>query len=171
MIMANSFWSSLFAPRPAPLFASLIKGPVDIDIALDKMMGLEFATMLNSFLRDKGEEELNVGVVGRNPEKSKHLETATMRVGDFWVDFVNLRAESYTGNSRIPDVVDIGTPREDAFRRDLTINSMFFNLNTGTVEDLTGRGMKDLKDGVIMTPLEPRETLEDDPLRVLRSVR
>ncbi|GMH67927.1 hypothetical protein TrRE_jg8051, partial [Triparma retinervis] len=114
--------------------------PVDIDIALDKMMGLDFARMLNAFLTKNNFSTINVGVVGRNPEKSKHLETATMKVGDFWVDFVNLRAESYAGDSRIPDDMRIGTAREDAFRRDLTINSMFFNLCTNAVEDLTGRG-------------------------------
>ncbi len=33
----------------------------------------------------------------------------------------------------------IGTPKEDAFRRDLTINALFYNINTGKVEDHTGR--------------------------------
>lgn len=55
-------------------------------------------------------------VIASNPEKSKHLETATVRVGGFWVDFVNLRKESYVHDSRIPSI-NIGTPMEDAFRR------------------------------------------------------
>lgn len=50
-----------------------------------------------------------VGIISQNPEKSKHLETATMRVGSFWIDFVNLRTESYTDGSRIP-LMDIGGP-------------------------------------------------------------
>jgi tRNA nucleotidyltransferase/poly(A) polymerase len=146
-------------------------GPVDIDIALDTMLGREFADHLNGFLKDHGEDTVSVGVVLKNPEKSKHLETATMKVGSFWIDFVNLRAEEYAEDSRIPDLMRIGTAKEDAFRRDLTINSLFFNVNTGQVEDWTGRGFADLRRGIVATPLAPLTTLLDDPLRVLRSVR
>jgi len=145
--------------------------PVDIDIALDDMLGREFAEHLNDYLSSQGEETHSVGVVLKNPEKSKHLETATMKVGTFWIDFVNLRAEEYTQDSRIPDLMRIGTASEDAFRRDLTINALFYNINTGEVEDWTGRGFDDLRKGIVATPLPPLTTLLDDPLRVLRSVR
>lgn len=145
--------------------------PVDIDIALDDMLGREFADHLNEYLQNHGEKTVAVGVVLKNPEKSKHLETATMKVGSFWIDFVNLRAEEYTQNSRIPDMMRIGTPSEDAFRRDLTINSLFYNINSQQVEDFTGRGFDDLKRGVVATPMAPLTTLLDDPLRVLRAVR
>jgi tRNA nucleotidyltransferase/poly(A) polymerase len=145
--------------------------PVDIDIALDTCVGREFAEQLNSYLSQMGEKTHTVGVVLKNPEKSKHLETATMKVGTFWIDFVNLRAEEYTQDSRIPDLMRIGTPAEDAFRRDLTINSLFYNVNNGQVEDWTGRGFDDLRRGVVSTPLAPLTTLLDDPLRALRSVR
>lgn len=40
-----------------------------------------------------------------NPEQSKHLETARMRLFDMWIDFVNLRSEEYSNNSRIPTKV------------------------------------------------------------------
>lgn len=145
--------------------------PVDIDIALDDMLGREFADHLNEFLSEHGRETHSVGVVLKNPEKSKHLETATMKVGAFWIDFVNLRAEEYTQESRIPDLMRIGSPAEDAFRRDLTINALFYNINTRQVEDFTGRGFEDLRRGVVATPLAPLTTLLDDPLRVLRAVR
>lgn len=145
--------------------------PVDIDIALDDMLGREFADHLNDYLTSKGEDTLSIGVVLKNPEKSKHLETATLKLGSFWVDFVNLRAEEYTKDSRIPDLMRIGTASEDAFRRDLTINALFYNINTGEVEDWTGRGFDDLRKGIVATPLPPLTTLLDDPLRVLRSVR
>jgi len=145
--------------------------PVDIDIALDDMLGREFAELLNQCLSEMGEKTHGVGVVLKNPEKSKHLETATMKVGTFWIDFVNLRAEEYTQDSRIPDLMRIGTPAEDAFRRDLTINSLFYNINNGQVEDWTGRGFDDLRRCLVATPLAPLTTLLDDPLRTLRSVR
>lgn len=145
--------------------------PVDIDIALDDMLGREFADHVNDYLQEHGRETVSVGVVLKNPEKSKHLETATMKVGSFWIDFVNLRAEEYTQDSRIPDLMRIGSPAEDAFRRDLTINALFYNINTGHVEDWTSRGFDDLRRGIVATPLPPLTTLLDDPLRVLRSVR
>lgn len=40
-----------------------------------------------------------------NPDQSKHLETARMRLLDLWIDFVNLRSEDYSENSRIPTMV------------------------------------------------------------------
>ena len=51
------------------------------------------------------------------------------------LDFVNLRKEIYT-DSRIPEI-EFGTPLEDAERRDLTINSLFYNINEQKVEDFT----------------------------------
>ena len=82
----------------------------------------------------------SVGVIKSNPDQSKHLETATLRVMGFELDFVNLRAEEYT-DTRIP-VMRIGTALEDAMRRDLTINALFYNLNRRTVEDFTGQGIQ-----------------------------
>jgi tRNA nucleotidyltransferase (CCA-adding enzyme) len=81
-----------------------------------------------------------------------------------------LRKEEYCDTSRIPTIA-IGTPLEDAYRRDLTINSIFYNINTNTIEDFTMRGVDDLRQGLIRTPLDPLETFREDPLRILRSVR
>ena len=54
-----------------------------------------------------------------------------MKVGELELDLVNLRSETYA-DSRIPEI-GIGTPEQDALRRDLTINSLFYNINTGQV--------------------------------------
>jgi tRNA nucleotidyltransferase (CCA-adding enzyme) len=67
---------------------------------------------------------------------------------------VNLRSEEYTDDSRVP-TIEFGTPSQDAFRRDLTINSLFYNINQQKVEDYTQQGVEDLKLGIIRTPLEP----------------
>lgn len=139
----------------------------DIDIAMDDMFGEEFAKMLNEKLYP---DQKKFGVIKSNSEKSKHLETATMRIHGMMIDLVNLRSEKYTEDSRVP-TIDIGTPEEDAYRRDLTINSLFYNINQGIVEDFTQRGIQDLKDGIIRTPLQPLQTFLDDPLRVMRTVR
>ena len=48
---------------------------------------------------------------------------------------------------------------------------MFYNINANIVEDFTGKGIQDLKDKVLRTPLDPLQTFLDDPLRLLRTVR
>eukprot|EP00889_Picochlorum_renovo_P008186 jgi/Picre1/35216/NNA_002678.t1 len=143
---------------------------LDIDIALDNMLGKDFADTVNQYLESHGQETHSVAVIMSNPDQSKHLETARMKIRGLWVDLVNLRSEEYAHNSRIPTMT-FGTPEQDALRRDFTINSLFYNINEGVVEDLTGRGIADMKQGIIRTPLPPRETFLDDPLRVLRAVR
>ncbi|KAG2320977.1 hypothetical protein Bca52824_014190 [Brassica carinata] len=142
----------------------------DIDIAIDNMYGSEFLDKLKEYLASRGEQVQGDTVIERNPDQSKHLETAKMRIYNQWIDFVNLRSEKYTENSRIP-TMKFGTPKEDAYRRDLTINSLFYNINTGSIEDLTERGIDDLKSGRIVTPLPAKATFLDDPLRVLRAIR
>ncbi|CAB4283094.1 unnamed protein product [Prunus armeniaca] len=143
----------------------------DIDIALDNMLGSEFVEKVRDYLLHVGEEAQGIAVIPCNPEQSKHLETARMRICDTWIDFVNLRCEEYCENSRIPTVQKYGTAEEDAYRRDLTINSLFYNINTSSIEDYTKRGIADLKSGKIVTPLPPKSTFMDDPLRVLRAIR
>jgi tRNA nucleotidyltransferase (CCA-adding enzyme) len=139
----------------------------DIDIALDDIKGEELARLINDEIYP-GQQKF--GIVKENSDKSKHLETATMKIEGKFVDFVNLRSEKYTEESRIP-AIDIGTPQEDASRRDITINSMFYNIQTQKVEDWLGNGIQDLKNGYVRTPLDPKITFEDDPLRILRVVR
>lgn len=53
---------------------------------------------------------------------------------------------------------------QDALRRDLTINAMFYNLTSGTVEDFTEHGLPDLRAGICRTPLPPLETFMDGAL-------
>lgn len=144
---------------------------MDIDIALDTMMGADFAKVVQEVYTTKFEGvSKGFGVIKANPDKSKHLETATINLENLWIDFVNLRKEEYASDSRIP-VMSFGTPKEDADRRDLTINALFFNINEGKVEDFTGKGIEDLKNGFIRTPLDPLQTFMDDPLRILRVFR
>jgi tRNA nucleotidyltransferase (CCA-adding enzyme) len=92
------------------------------------MYGEDFAKLIKDYSASAQLQSSGIGVIKSNSDKSKHLETATIRVEGQWIDFVNLRSEKYTEDSRVPQI-EIGTPEEDAFRRDLTINSMFFNIN------------------------------------------
>jgi tRNA nucleotidyltransferase (CCA-adding enzyme) len=121
----------------------LLKESHDIDFALDDMYGAEFASLLSKHLY-KLNSDKKFGVIKANSEKSKHLETATLKVHGTFIDLVNLRSEEYASDSRVP-TIEIGTPLQDAERRDLTINSMFYNINEKKIEDFTGKGIDDLK--------------------------
>ena len=152
----------------------------DIDVALDDMTGSKYAQMVHDLvIEEEGGEKIDssgkknvsrVGIIKANPDQSKHLETATMVIYGQELDFVNLRSETYTDSSRIPDM-KFGTAKNDATRRDFTINALFYNVNSGTVEDFTGLGLQDLKDGIFRTPLDPHLTFDDDPLRILRAIK
>jgi len=85
------------------------------------------------------------------------------------LEFVSSRVERYDPASRKPDVSP-GTLQDDVMRRDFTINTLLMEWD-GTVLDLTGRGLADLKARRIVTPLEPKTTFDEDPLRMLRAVR
>lgn len=137
----------------------------DIDVTLDNISGYSFALGLSEKVKDNP----SVHKILANPDKSKHLETAIVNLYGFSIDFVHLRSESYS-TIRIPDI-RAGTPEEDANRRDITINSLFYNLVTDEIEDFTGRGIMDIKRRIIDTPLDPEITLFDDPLRILRIFR
>ncbi|KAH9891118.1 hypothetical protein C8Q73DRAFT_651598 [Cubamyces lactineus] len=144
----------------------------DIDIALENMMGVPFAERFVDYCRAvKDLAVKNVAKIESNPDQSKHLETARTTVLGIELDFVNLRSEEYAEDSRIPTQVTFGTPLQDAIRRDITINALFYNVHSREVEDHTGKGLDDLRNGVVRTPLAPRETFMDDPLRVLRCIR
>ncbi|KAJ7071400.1 hypothetical protein C8F01DRAFT_1317206 [Mycena amicta] len=150
----------------------------DIDIALSDMMGDVFAEHLQSFARSRDVKTGDITVINPNPEQSKHLQTARIPIFGLEIDLVNLRSEEYAADSRIPTSIarsllttSFGTPVQDALRRDLTINALFYNIHSREVEDCTEKGISDLKNGIIRTPLPPRQTFLDDPLRILRSLR
>ncbi len=63
-----------------------------------------------------------------------------------------------------------GTPEEDALRRDLTINSLFYDIDTQEVIDFAG-GLSDLKEGIIRVIGEPKLRFKQDPVRMLRAIR
>ena len=87
------------------------------------------------------------------------------------IEVVQTRREQYTdANSRNPEVC-FGSLADDCERRDLTINSLYQNVTTGEILDLTGRGADDIRNHVIRTPMDPEDTYSDDPIRILRTLR
>lgn len=63
-----------------------------------------------------------------------------------------------------------GTPMEDAFRRDITINGLFYNIADFSLIDYVG-GIRDLKDQVIRAIGNPDEKFKQDPVRMVRVIR
>lgn len=79
----------------------------DIDIAIDSMMGEKFANHVKSLMESKSISMSTISKIQVNPDKSKHLETATARILGIDIDFVNLRSETCNSDSRNPQIVCI----------------------------------------------------------------
>lgn len=115
------------------------------------------------------------GLLVHEPVVYPTYGTTMFRLKDFpneEIEAVHTRKEQYKDkNSRNPETC-YGTLEEDAFRRDLTINSLYYNISTKEVIDPTGKGLEDIKNQRIrITNGNPDIVLNDDPLRVLRVVR
>jgi putative nucleotidyltransferase with HDIG domain len=102
----------------------------------------------------------------------KKFGTAHFNYNNVDFEFVGARKESYNNDSRNP-LVQIGSFDEDINRRDFTINTLAISLNKSNFGDLIDKfnGADDINSKVIKTPLNPFETFDDDPLRIMRAFR
>lgn len=152
-------------------------------------MGVE-AYVVGGYVRDhylrRPSTDIDVVVVGSGVEVAEELGrvlqtkvtiyrtygTAMLRWQGREVEFVGARRESYSPESRNPQV-EPGTLEDDQRRRDFTINAMAWSLNGDSFGQLVDpfEGMYDLEDCIIRTPSEPEKTFSDDPLRMMRAVR
>lgn len=138
------------------------KEPKDLDILVDAPNGgIKFAKKL----ADNSNHSLVC---------YPRFGTAMLTIEDIQVEFVMPRSETYDNNSRKPDV-EFTTLKEDAIRRDFTINALYLDIcdENLVVTDPTGRGLADLKDGIIRSAndKEPFKVFYEDPLRMLRAYK
>ncbi len=92
---------------------------------------------------------------------------------DFKLEFVQARGELYEPDSRKPNVTD-GDLFTDLQRRDFTINTLAKRLTKSGLDDTIVdhfNGIADLSNKVLRTPLDPMQTFDDDPLRMIRAFR
>lgn len=102
----------------------------------------------------------------------KNFGTAHFNHQDFNFEFVSARKESYKKSSRKPQVTE-GSFLDDISRRDFTFNAIAVSVspdNFGELIDHFG-GMNDIEKKLIKTPLDPKVTFDDDPLRIMRAFR
>ena len=107
----------------------------------------------------------NCYVIGRR------FRLCHVRFGQHIVEVSTFRrqAEPADGDTLVRRDNTFGTPEEDAFRRDFTVNALFYDIATFSVIDYVD-GLRDLQDRVIRTIGDPEVRFCEDPVRMLRAV-
>lgn len=87
------------------------------------------------------------------------------------LEVVQTRKANYTPEIKANPALAFGSVENDCIRRDLTINTLYYNISTGEMLDITGKGVEDIKARRLRTPGPPEEVYQDDPLRIMRTIR
>lgn len=131
----------------------------DIDIAVwDSRDTLNAANNIYEKLTGKPSESINA------------IGTTIVNIDGMDIEFTPFRKELYSEYSNKPEVAP-GDIESETTRRDLTINSLLYDVRTGMILDYTQRGIKDIMNGVLDTPQDPEKTFREDPNRIMRAFR
>lgn len=149
---ANGF--KLYVVGGAVRDALLGKTPKDYDLATDALPDKVEEMMKGAGLRTLPTGK-SFGVINVFTDKGEY-EIATFR-------------EDLSGGRR-PDAVSFTNIEGDVKRRDLTINALFYDIDTFEIVDLVG-GVSDLNNGIVRTVGSAEERFGEDRLRILRAIR
>jgi tRNA nucleotidyltransferase/poly(A) polymerase len=103
-------------------------------------------------------------------EVGAHFGVVIAKHGGHHVEIATFRTDGSYRDGRRPESVEFSNPKEDAQRRDFTINGLFENPETGEVIDFVG-GLADLKAGILRAIGDPVTRFTEDGLRLLRAAR
>ena len=107
----------------------------------------------------------------------RRFRLAHVRFGDNIIETATFRQNSQTIGEIIEHASEgpfedntFGTPETDAYRRDFTVNGLFYNIRDFSVIDWVG-GMKDLKHKIIRSIGDPAIRFQEDPVRMMRAIK
>lgn len=135
---------------------------------------------VRDFLMGHPSEDIDIAT-NASPQEIMNLFPNTLLVGlSFGVVIVVVQGHSFEVatfrkdlkyiDGRHPTGIELSSPREDALRRDFTINGMFYDPLDETIHDFV-QGQEDIKRGIIRTIGDPNERFFEDRLRMLRAFR
>jgi len=136
--------------------ALLNKTPKDFDLATDAVP-------------DKV-EEMMAKAGFRTLPTGKAFGVINVFTNDGEYEIATFRKDIGSSDSRRPDSVEFTNIEGDVSRRDLTINALFYDIDTHEVVDLVG-GIQDLRNSIIKTVGNPEDRFNEDKLRILRAIR
>jgi len=147
------------------------KTPKDLDFTIIGSLdaGINFATWLAKSLGNF-KNESNPVVYPKFGTAKLSLNNNNQNLPPLELEFVAPRKEVYLHGSRKP-MVTAGDIEDDAYRRDLTINSLLKNVSTGEILDISGKGIEDIKNGIIRTTQDSEVIFKEDALRMMRAIR
>ena len=103
-------------------------------------------------------------------EVGKAFGVVLAKMGEDEYEIATFREDSKESDGRRPDSVTFSSIEEDAKRRGLTINALFFDPTTEKLHDFV-EGLADIERGVIRFVGISSERIEEDKLRMLRAIR
>lgn len=131
----------------------LHKKPKDIDLAVSA----------------KPEELLKIFPSAKNHFAKYGLSLIPLKTKEM-LEVTSFRKDSHYEDGRRPQSISYSSAKEDALRRDFTINSLFYDPLKEEIIDFTG-GLEDLKNKIIKTNGSAQQRFEEDHLRILRALR
>ena len=122
----------------------------DIDIVISNYSSFEFSKLIQKKIQ-------NIKIISTNIKQvyGNKINLVKLNIFEQNIDLININ----------------NNPIEDANKRDLTINSLFYNIIQNKIEDFTNKGINDLKNGILRTPLNPYFVYSENPLCIIKLLR